>query len=75
MKNNGLARNASNHVADMSLPPEERGRSARKRKRTTQRKAGSVPAQMSHGNSPKARKNARDQAKKASRQKKKRQRG
>jgi hypothetical protein len=49
---------SGDRLADMSKPPEERGRRARKGK--TPRKRKRVPAQFGHGLSPKGRKWARE---------------
>lgn len=69
MKNN--KRSSNSHIADMSKPPEERGRRAKKRRQTTRRKVVGVPAQMEHAHSGKAEKHRRDMAKKTPRQRRK----
>lgn len=51
----GYGRRGTNRLADMSLPAGERGRH-----RTTRTSRNPVPAQMQHGNSPKARRKRRD---------------
>jgi hypothetical protein len=58
-------------VADMSLPPEERGRKAKKAKRSTPKKVVTPPAQMDHGNHPRRRKDALTQAARQPRPRKK----
>jgi hypothetical protein len=70
VKNNKRSNNS--HTADMSLPPEDRGRKAKKRKQTTPRHVEAVPAQMSHAHGPKAEKQRRDMARKTPRHRKKR---
>ena len=49
---------SGSRLADMSKPPEERGRAARKGKTPRHRKR--VPAQLGHGLSPKGRRRARE---------------
>jgi hypothetical protein len=51
-------------LADMSVPPEERGRRARKRVKVV---GGTPPAQLGHGRGPKADKYRRDMERKKQR--------
>jgi hypothetical protein len=51
------------YLADMSLPPDERGRKGTRKRQTTPRERSvTPPAQMSHGGSPRKKKNAEGQA-------------
>lgn len=59
----GDSRHRGNHLADMSLPPEQRGR--RKAVRTSRQP---VPKQMQHGSSPAGRRKAREGERKMERQ-------
>ena len=51
----GTSRHQGNHLADMSLPPEQRGR-----RRTVRTSRKPVPAQLQHGSSPAGRRKARE---------------
>jgi hypothetical protein len=47
-------------LADMSLPPEERGRRGRRGRRRRKRLGGTPPAQLDHGSGSKGRKRQRE---------------
>ena len=59
----GYGRRGSNRLADMSLPPDERGR-----QRSTRTSRLPVPAQMDHGTSPAGRRKRRDGERKMNRE-------